>query len=88
VTLNERLMELARGEREVAAGMDADPLHTANGQYAQTADDARARIAELEAALDEIHGAGYAMFRGANGGVTRMCVPIDAWGNAMKARKK
>lgn len=48
VTLNDRLIELARGEREVAAGMDADPRHTANGQYAQTADDARARIADLE----------------------------------------
>ncbi len=56
MTLNERLMELARGEREVAAGMDADPLHTANGQYAQTADDARARIADLEVALRHIIG--------------------------------
>lgn len=44
------------------------------------------RIAELEAALDEIHGAGYAMSRGINGGVSTMCVPIDAWDNAMQAR--
>lgn len=46
------------------------------------------RIAELEAAIEEIYGAGYAMSRGVNGGVTTMCVPIGAWNNAARSIQK
>ena len=53
-SLSERLIELAAGERKVAAGLDMRPEDTANGQYAQTADEARERIAELEAALRSV----------------------------------
>ena len=42
------------------------------------------RIAELEAALDEIRNAGYALSRGRNGLAATMCVPIGAWSNAMR----
>lgn len=42
------------------------------------------RIAELEAALDEIRGAAFEMSRVATGTVQIMCVPIGAWQNAMR----
>lgn len=44
----------------------------------------QARMAALEAALDEIQGAAFAMSRAANGSVQTMCVPIGAWENAMR----
>lgn len=75
-------------ERIIPANLDGAELWRRNGEYV-SADDyekAEARIAELETALDEIHGAGYAMSRGINGGVSTMCVPISAWNNAMQAR--
>ena len=42
------------------------------------------RIAELEAALDEIYGAAFPMSKAANGRVETMCVPTGAWENAMR----
>ena len=42
------------------------------------------RIAELEAALDEINGASFPMSKARDGSVQTMCVPIGAWENAMR----
>ena len=81
MTLQERLRQMAKfhDSRECVGGQ----RHlTWSAESAEAAD----RIDALEAALDEIHGAAYAMSRGINGGVTTMCVPIGAWDNAMKAR--
>jgi len=44
-----------------------------------------ARIAELEAALDEIRGAAFPLSTARNGLHETMCVPIGAWDNAMRA---
>ena len=48
------------------------------------AEQAAKRIADLEAALDEIRGAAFEMSRSAQGTVQTMCVPIGAWENAMR----
>lgn len=53
-------------------------------KFEQTAADAIDLIAELKAALNEIHGAAYPMSLGRNGVVTTICVPIGVWVNAMR----
>ena len=64
--------------------MSGDDERHDGDHMASVVPELRARIAELEAALDELRGHAYPMSRGANGGVTTMCVPIGAWENAMR----